>query len=333
MRVYVTNINGMAGTAQLSQNMVMDIAAEMGYRELGVYAYNMHHDTEVELSKRLDGIVAGLHQGDVVILQLPTWNTTAFDEKLLLKLKLFHVKLIIFVHDVVPLMFASNFYLMDKVIALYNQADVLILPSQAMLERLQGHGLTVKQIVIQRMWDQPTTLPMFEANYKAQIHFPGHPDRFPFVREWKFDVPLHTYGITDSTLPETVIQEPWQSPEELTMTLSKGGFGLVWMADHDKDYMKLYCPYKLATFLAAGIPVIVEKGIANQELIEANHLGLVVESLEEAVDRVQTMKAETYAELVASVRRFNPLVRQGQFTRRALTEAVYKLFDQSTQEE
>ena len=52
MRIYLTNINGMAGTAQLSQNMVMDIAVEMGCRELGIYAYNMHADTDIELNKR-----------------------------------------------------------------------------------------------------------------------------------------------------------------------------------------------------------------------------------------------------------------------------------------
>lgn len=326
MRIYLTNINGMAGTAQLSQNMVMDIAVEMGCRELGIYAYNMHADTDIELNKRLDGILASLKAEDIVILQLPTWNTTAFDEKLMARIKLFRVKIAVFIHDVVPLMFASNFYLMDRVIALYNQADVIIAPSQAMVDKLREQGLTVEKIVIQGMWDNPTQIPMQKAHFKHQIHFPGNPERFPFVRDWQFDVPLHVYGTNENNLPEQVVKEPWHSNEQLMLELSQGGFGLVWMAEHDKDYMKLYCPYKLATFLAAGIPVIVERGIANQEIIEKNKLGLVVDSLEEAVEIIKQMPEKSYQQLVENVRQFNPLVREGYFTRRLLTETIFKLY-------
>ncbi|MFS1664256.1 sugar transferase [Streptococcus sp. zg-JUN1979] len=328
MRVYLTNINGMAGAAQIGQNMVTDLAVSMGYRELGIYAYNMHADSEGELNKRLDGILASLRQGDVVILQLPTWNSTAFDERLLHRIKLFGVKVVIFIHDVVPLMFASNFYLMDRVIAMYNQADVLIAPSQAMIDRLKELGLETSKVVLQRLWDNPTPLPMQEARFKACLHFPGNPDRFPFMRDWQYDVPLYSYGHY-ADLPDTVVQNPWQSNDELIRSLSAGGFGLVWMAEHDKAYMKLYCPYKLGTFLAAGIPVIVERGIANQDLIEQNGLGLVVDSLEEAVGRIKAMSEETYQTLVANVRAFNPLVREGYFTRRLLTEAIFKVYDNS----
>ena len=326
MRVYITNINGMAGAAQIGQNMVMDVASSLGYRELGIYAYNMQADSEIELNKRLDGILAGLHRGDVVVVQLPTWNSTAFDEKLLSRIRLFGVKLVIFIHDVVPLMFASNFYLMERVIAMYNQADVLIAPSQAMVDKLREHGLTTQKVVLQRMWDNPTELPMYPAHFERKIHFPGNPERFPFVREWRFDVPLHVYG-TNEDLPEQVVKEAWRPNDELMMDLSRGGFGLVWMAEHDKDYMKLYCPYKLGTFLTAGIPVIVERGIANQDIIEENKLGLVVDSLEEAAELVKQLPEETYQQLVANVRGFNPLLRNGYFTRRLLIEAICAVYD------
>ena len=108
------------------------------------------------------------------------------------------------------------------------------------------------------------------------------------------------------------------------MEMSAGGFGLVWMDDHDKGYQELYCPYKLGTFLAAGIPVIVQRGIANQAIIEKNSLGLVVDSLEEAVEKIKGMTESDYQALVGAVRAFNPLLRQGYFTRRLLTEAVFQ---------
>lgn len=334
MRVYVTNLNGQSpsSTAQIAQNMVVDIATSLGYRELSIYNYPIHSDTPVEMSKRMDGIIAGLRQGDLVIFQVPTWNTTAFDEAFMNKLKAYRVKVAIFIHDVVPLMFAGNFYLMEQTISYFNKADVIVAPSQNMVDVLRRHGLTVEKVILQRMWDHPTTVASLPTKYERVIHFPGSPERFSFVKEWQYAVPLKLYTWKSLELPEQVIPMGYRSSEQLLLDLSAGGFGLIWMDDHDKEYQTLYCPYKLGTFLAAGIPVIVQRGIGNQEMIEANGLGLVVDSLEEAVKKIETMGEEAYHDLVANVRRFNPLLRQGYFTRKLLTDAVFHAHCQITVE-
>lgn len=326
MRTYITNINGHAGssTAQHGQNMVTDIALQLGFRELGIYAYQMDTDSPSELSKRLDGIVAGLRHGDVVIFQTPTWNSTAFDERLMAKLRLYQIKIVLFIHDVIPLMFAGNYYLMERTIAYYNQADVIVAPSQEMIDVLREHGLTVRKTIVQGMWDHPTKMPMAAAHYKPLIHFPGSPERFSFIQSWDQEVQVNLYAHQKLPLPPNVHHMSFLPPEQLLLEMSEGGFGLVWMDDHDKGYQKLYCPYKLGTFLAAGIPVIVQRGIANQNIIEKNGLGLVVDSLEEAVDKIKRMSESDYQILVQAVRTFNPLLRHGYFTRRLLTEAVFQ---------
>lgn len=326
MRVYITNLNGHAAssTAQLCQNMVTDIATSLGYREMAVYAYPIDADSPVELSKRLDGIVAGLRHGDVVIFQTPTWNTTAFDEALMSKLRAYQIKIVLFIHDVVPLMFAGNYYLMEETIRYYNLADVIIVPSQEMLEVLREHGLKVDKVIVQEMWDHPTQVPQLPAVFKQDIHFPGAPERFSFVKEWAFSVRLNLYARQAENLPPNVVHHAYRPDEQLLLELSMGGFGLVWMDDHDKAYQRLYCPFKLGTFIAAGIPVIVQRGIANQRVIEENGLGLIVDGLDEAVGRIGAMSQEEYQHLVSNVRAFSPVVRHGFFTRKVLTEAVFK---------
>ncbi|HEM5988905.1 TPA: sugar transferase [Streptococcus suis] len=326
MRIYITNLNGHAAssTAQICQNMVTDIATTLGYRELAIHAYRMDADTPEELSKRLDGVVAGLRHGDVVIFQTPTWNTTAFDEKLMAKLRAYQIKIVIFIHDVVPLMFAGNYYLMDRTIAYYNQADVIVAPSQQMVDNLKRHGLTVSKTIVQGMWDHPTSVPQLPASFKKEIHFPGSPDRFSFVKSWNYDIQLNLYARQEVELPDQVKHFSYRPDEQLLLEMSAGGFGLVWMDDHDKEYQTLYCPYKLGAFVAAGIPVIIQRGLANQEIVEHNGLGMIVDSLDEAVDRINSMSAEDYQAMVARVRSFSSLVRQGFFTRRLLTEAVFK---------
>ncbi|NQN67205.1 sugar transferase [Streptococcus suis] len=322
----MTNLNGHAAssTAQICQNMVTDIATTLGYRELAIHAYRMDADTPEELSKRLDGVIAGLRHGDVVIFQTPTWNTTAFDEKLMAKLRAYQIKIVIFIHDVVPLMFAGNYYLMDRTIAYYNQADVIVAPSQQMIDNLKRHGLAVAKTIVQGMWDHPTSVPQLQASFKKEIHFPGSPDRFSFVKSWNYDVQLNLYARQEVELPNQVKHFSYRPDEQLLLEMSEGGFGLVWMDDHDKEYQTLYCPYKLGAFVAAGIPVIIQRGIANQEIVENNGLGMIVDSLAEAVDRINSMSVEDYQNMVAKVRSFSPLVRQGFFTRKLLTEAVFK---------
>ena len=70
--------------------------------------------------------------------------------------------------------------------------------------------------------------------------------------------------------------------------------------------------------------MIVQRGIANQEIIETNGLGLVVDSLDEAVEKIQAMTPADYQGFVARVRAFNPLVRQGYFTKKLLVDAVFR---------
>ncbi|MGT2911807.1 sugar transferase [Streptococcus cameli] len=326
MRVYITNINGHSGTstAQIAQNMVTDIATELGYRELGVFCYPMSSDSNEELSKRIDGILASVRNGDVIIFQTPTWNTTAFDIRLMAKIKAHNVKVVVFIHDVVPLMFAGNFYLMEHTIPYYNTADVIIAPSQAMIDKLREHGLTVEKTIIQGMWDHPTTAPQLPSQFKKVIHFPGNPDRFSFVTKWEHDIELRLYTGRDVTdLPQNVTKIPYRPAEQLLIEMSEGGFGLVWMDDHDKEYQTMYCPYKLGAFIAAGIPVIVQKGLANEDIVRNNHLGIIVDNLDDAIQQINSMSPEEYQSLVSSVRSFSPLVRQGYFTRKLLTDAVF----------
>ncbi|XCY66856.1 hypothetical protein ABG807_06020 [Streptococcus iniae] len=42
------------------------------------------------------------------------------------------------------------------------------------------------------------------------------------------------------------------------------------------------------------------------------------------VEVIENMSEETYEALVKNVRRFNPLLRQGFFTRKLLTDSVFK---------
>ena len=60
MKVNITNLYGMSGqsTALIAQNDVTKLAKQLGFNELSFYFYDIYSDSQSELSRRLDGIMA-----------------------------------------------------------------------------------------------------------------------------------------------------------------------------------------------------------------------------------------------------------------------------------
>ena len=306
MKVNITNLYGMSGqsTALIAQNDVTKLAKQLGFNELSFYFYDIYSDSESEMSTRLDGIMASVGYGDVVIYQSPTWNGREFDQAFISKLKILQAKLITFIHDVPPLMFPSNYYLMPEYIDMYNQSDVVIVPSEQMRDKLVAEGLTVGKILVQ--------------------------ERFPHLINWSYATPLEIFSPEEESNPEAnVSYRGWVSRPELLLELSKGGLGLVWGVEEnpadEPEYYGLNISHKSATYLAAGIPVVVPSYLSNAELIRERGLGFVVDSLEEASRIVENLSQEEYQALVERVRKFSFLLKEGYFSKKVLVDAVMEV--------
>ncbi len=331
MKIYVTNLNGHSGdsVAMIAQNNVLKFAQCFNANEMGIYSYDSSNEPWNEKSARFDGIIAGIKRGDVVIFQSPTWNSIEWDLSFVERLKLYGARLIVFVHDVLPLQFDVNYYLMEKYLRLYNMADVLIVPSEKMFEKLKDEGLENNNYVVQEMWDIPFEFELNQPVFKNELSFAGNPSRFPFVNDWVYNTKLHIYTGEEGEYPSNVIYEGWKNKDEIILELSKGGFGLVWgnskNIEDERDYYKLNCSYKLSTYLAAGIPVIVPSYLSNAKFIADHKLGFVVNSLDEASVAVQNCTEEQYVELVNHVKDVAEIIRNGFFTKKAIAESIVKI--------
>ncbi|MDC2844419.1 beta-1,6-galactofuranosyltransferase [Limosilactobacillus mucosae] len=332
MTVYITNMHGQMknSTAQIAQNMAAQFADEIGIRELGYYFYNASAEPEDELSARLDGILSSLTVDDIVILQEPTWMEMPWQQRLVDKINAYRqkyrVKLIMFVHDVAPLMF-DNPARVPEWIDFYNQADVLILPMPQMKKELDKWGLKVKKIVYQQAWDAVATDRLTgESPYRTVLNFAGSPSKFTFVNDWHEKVPLEVFADPANPLNNPQVRfQGYVANEHLVECLHQnGGFGLLWEASPAVyEYMKLNVNFKFGSYLAAGLPIVIHRGIAQADLVEKYHLGKVVDSLAEASEWVQSVTEEQYRQMADHVYQFGWLNRQGMFTKRALTEAVF----------
>ncbi|MCI9024162.1 MAG: sugar transferase [Dorea sp.] len=337
MKIHITNVSGVAGAAGNAQQMIIDIAKRhLFYNVLGIYRYPVESDSSEMLRTRLDGILAAVSHGDIVIFQLPTWNDIKFDEAFANRLGNYReVKKIFFLHDVPPLMFENSLGLLKRYIDLYNQSDLLIVPSEEMVEYLRANGLTVNKIVVQRMWDFPVEIDQtVTPEFRKRINFAANvtTNNRPFVKNWNSkEVELAVTanpGEYAWAKNRNIHFLGWYNENNLLVnTLRKsGGFGLLWQdCPWWVEYMKLNASYKRSAYLAAGLPIIVRSNVAEKDTVIRKNLGIVVESLDEAVDRLVYMEKEEYRKMVDCVKLFSQLIKEGYFTKKLLVDSIFQL--------
>lgn len=337
MKVHITNIYGVTGIGLKAQQAAADIAKrDLQYQELGIYYYPVDSDSPDMLRTRLDGILASVSPGDVIIMQSPTWNDIRFDESLINKMNRYSgLKKVIWLHDVQPFMKEAKRDTLGRWIELYNQADLIIAASQREVDILRSHGLRVQKTVIQRMWDcQVSVDRTIVPQFRKVINFAGDPSNEPklaFARNWKYNQVQLAVTVNGAswTQGKNIQLLGWFNNDNLLVNALRrsGGFGLLWSEDvYWREYMRMNASYKFSTYLAAGIPVIVPSDIAEKDTILRKNMGIVADSLDEAVERVANMKEEEYKKMVENTEQFAWLLREGYFTRKALTDAVFQLF-------
>lgn len=102
MKTHVTNLYGFIKDKEIAnrQRKFAQTAHDMGIYELGLYVYDVSSDTDTELSKRLDGIIASVEYDDMAIVQLPTGNGLKFESMLIEKIAAYsNKKVIVLWHD------------------------------------------------------------------------------------------------------------------------------------------------------------------------------------------------------------------------------------------
>lgn len=332
MRIHVTNVYGFSirSTVLQSQHEVVDILKDLCDSKIGLFRYYNEEEPKNELSSRLDGVIARLNAGDVVIFQSPTWNGVDWDNALVDKIKLYGGRVVFFIQDVPPIQFENNYFLMPYFIDMYNKAEVVVVPSEKMYQRLVEEGLTVKKYVVQKMWDFNVHMDLHTPSFEKKLYFLGDVSRFPFFQNWQFNTPLHVFGNHKSDYDYSKVHfGGWLNKTELLLELSKGGFGLVWGNQEnpkdEPDYYKMNCSYKLASYLSAGIPVIVPDYLSNADFVKENNIGFVVSSLEEADQVIQECSEEKYSEIVSNVKKVQYLINNGYFTKKLFVDSLMKL--------
>lgn len=214
------------------------------------------------------------------------------------------------------------------------QADILIAHTPAMKEWLENRFPGIK-VIIPGMFDyiQPDP-PHKKAPQSPAIVFAGNLGKSKFLNQLDFKGPtrLVLYGVG---LPEEVAHKKFVEyrgscmPEEIPERIAGETFGLVWDGESIHgctgpmgQYLKYNAPYKLSSYIAAGIPVIIWSQMGIAGFVLEHGLGIAVDTLEDIEEKLAAISEESYSAMRENARAMQKLVSEGYFARTAIEKAL-----------
>ncbi len=285
-----------------------------------------------------------LNQNDVIILQFPLlWQSLKKQIRMkFLKKRSFKAYLLI--HDIESLRnkkiksfsgfkYSIIYFLQNKTVL--EKVDGIIAHNDKMKSELVKMGIDKDKIISLEIFDY--LIPNFneDKNYdKDKILLAGNFDirKTKYARQLPESPEFSIYGINfeEENLPSNVHYNGAFSPDELSNHLH-GGFGLVWDGDSPHtcsgmygEYLKMNNPHKASLYLASGFPIIVWSQSALAEFVRKNHCGILVDSLFEIADCLNSIDEEDFQELIKNSKIVGEKLRNGYFLKKALEKCERK---------
>ena len=286
-----------------------------------------------------------LNQNDVIILQFPLlWQSLKKQIRMkFLKKRSFKAYLLI--HDIESLRnkkiksfsgfkYSIIYFLQNKTVL--EKVDGIIAHNDKMKSELVKMGIDKDKIISLEIFDY--LIPNFneDKNYdKDKILLAGNFDirKTKYARQLPESPEFSIYGINfeEENLPSNVHYNGAFSPDELSNHLH-GGFGLVWDGDSPHtcsgmygEYLKMNNPHKASLYLASGFPIIVWSQSALAEFVRKNHCGILVDSLFEIADCLNSIDEEDYQELIKNSKIVGEKLLNGYFLKTALEKCERNL--------
>ena len=286
-----------------------------------------------------------LNKNDIIVIQFPLlWKSLKKQIRMrFLKKKNFKAYLLI--HDIESLRnkkiktfsdfkHSIIYYLQNKTVL--ERVNGIIAHNDKMKSELVKMGINKEKIISLEIFDY--LIPNFieDKNYdKDKILLAGNFDirktKYARILPEKPDFEIYGINFENNNLPNNVHYKGSFSPEELPNHL-QGGFGLVWDGDSARtcsgmygEYLKINNPHKASLYLASGFPIIVWKQSALADFVRNNNCGILVNSLFEILESLESMSEDEYQELVKNSKRIGEKIRQGYYLKTALEKCEREL--------
>lgn len=298
---------------------VTSILKKSGFQEVKLYLTD--HKLNDLISNFLSFLLSfRIIYGAEVVFQYPIYSKT-FTRFILPLLRLMTKKRIVLVHDLE--MMRSGETAASLEVKFLNSFDYVIAHNSKMKKLLIEKGV-FRKIVSLELFDYLTDEPISNQLDKT-ISFAGNLKKAKFLTKFKSEVDVELFGPNPfPSYPSNVHYIGEFTSDELSKHLN-GWFGLIWDGDSTQTgegifgkYMRINNPHKASLYMSIGIPVIVWNEAAIADFVNANGVGITVDSLTNLSDVLNGVTVASYNQMRNSAIEVSKKVRSGYYTRRAI---------------
>ncbi|WP_057770831.1 SP_1767 family glycosyltransferase [Lactobacillus selangorensis] len=287
---------------------------ELGYDYVNIETYQRNDESYEALTARIDGILAGVKPGDLLIYQYPSHIDEQFEMTFIERASFRGIYIVPVVHDYKRLHFYNPGFDEARLLRI-SRANII--PTQAMEAELRQEAVGTP-FLLQNCWDFKTDKSFSEALPDKKVILAGHDQDSDVITNWSVNAPIiaiGNYNHPDSNVIRTT------STHEMIDKMPNG-FGL---ARHGDNYSKYNLPCEVVMYLALGMPVFVWQGPPAAQLVTENHLGYAIQSVDEIDSIFAALHDSDLWNLQRRVQAFGTMLRNGYFTRQAVlkTEQLY----------
>ena len=286
-----------------------------------------------------------LTKDDVIILQFPLLWQSLKKQILRRFLKNRKFKAYLLIHDIESIRnrkiktfkefkHSIIYFLQNKTVL--EKVDGIIAHNDKMKAELVRLGIPEDKVVSLEIFDYVIPHYVEKTTYeKNTVIVAGNFDirKTKYARQLPESPEFSIYGINfeEEHLPKNIHYKGAFSPDELPHHL-QGGFGLVWDGDSPHtcsgmygEYLKMNNPHKASLYLASGFPIIVWSQSALADFVRKNQCGIIVDSLFEIADCLNSIDEEDYQELIKNSKIVGEKLCNGHFLKTALEKCERNL--------
>lgn len=314
-----------------------------GRSDAGVFGkLRMHTVMRTVWNERL----SVLKDGDLVLLQIPAINNCLYLGEILARLKRRGVMIVALIHDLEILRMGSDrriglrtrlrMWLEEKTVLA--ACEKIIVHNERMRKYLSELGIDRNEMICLGIFDYLTDCQIETAAdscgsfaRKDTLIVAGnlHPDKAGYIYNMPVSVNINLYGVfyQETGLPNMHYRGSFL-PEELPRKL-EGGFGLVWDGTSSQtcagvygEYLRYNNPHKTSLYLASGIPVVIWAEAALAQFVTEQGVGIAVDSMEQARERILSMTQEEYDGICQNARNIGKKLREGGYLKAALEQVT-----------
>ena len=336
--------NNVKNAGNKARNDVEEIVKREGYQALVLSVDNWYEmstlKAQLHKSKAFGQALAQLKQGDELLIQFPMLHHSFFTTHHVKKAQKKGVKVHFIIHDLEALRYANldTVPLKHKIrvqiqeSGLLGAADGIIAHNPIMKSVLVNKGVAEDKIVSLGIFDY--LIPNFQEKSGLTKDQPiivaGNlaQEKAGYLYSLPEEPAYNLYGVGFDESRALANETYFGSflPDELPAAL-EGSFGLVWDGDSAEtcsgvfgEYLRYNNSHKASLYLAAGFPVVVWEESALAHFVIDKQCGLVVSSLSDLKENLDTLSEEQYKEMLENAKQIGSKLRQGQYLRTALSK-------------